>query len=59
MFADFVANTKENLLQENNQVKKDKENSVEVFNTWNKDIKLLGKRLENQDLMQKEIAMEE
>jgi len=52
MIAGFSVHTRENLLQENNEIDKGEEDSVEVFNTWNKDIKLLERMLERQDLIQ-------
>ena len=57
--AGFVADAGGNLAQMSNQVKMEEEDSVEVFNPWNKDIMLLERMLENQDLMQKEIIMRE
>jgi len=59
MIAGFSVDTRENLLHEDNQIDKGEEDYVEVLNPWNKDIKLLERMLERQDLIQEEAAMEE
>ena len=52
--AGFIADAGVTLAQMNNQVKKEEENSVEIFNPWNKEIKLLEIMLKNQDSIQEE-----
>ena len=43
--AGFIANAGENLAQINSQVKMEEEDSVEIFNPWNRDIVLLESML--------------
>ena len=52
--AGFVADAGENLTQLGSQVKEKEENSVEIFNPWNKEIELLEIMLKNQDSIQEE-----
>ena len=55
----FVADVGENLTQLDSQIKEKEENSVEIFNPWNKEIKLLEIMLKNQDSIQEEKELEE
>ena len=57
--ASLVADVGENLAQMSSQIKMKEEDYVEVFNPWNRDVKLLERMLESQDSIQKEIIMKE
>ena len=52
--AGLVIDARENLAQMSSQIKMKEEDSVEEFNPWNKDVKLLEKMLNSHDSIMKE-----